>query len=54
MYLFCLFQAKDYITKSGTVSVDAKDTYDEAQKLLDELNKIWQSIKGLYSKIINH
>ncbi|KAG8183116.1 hypothetical protein JTE90_024425 [Oedothorax gibbosus] len=49
-----LVRAKDFINKAGAVSGDAKDTYDEAKKLLDELNKMWQSIKDLAAELATH
>ncbi|XP_035204465.1 laminin subunit alpha-1-like [Stegodyphus dumicola] len=46
-----LIKAKEYITKANSVSVDAKDTLNEAEKLLAELHKIKQSIKELVAEL---
>ncbi|GBO18866.1 Laminin subunit alpha-1, partial [Araneus ventricosus] len=49
-----LVRAKDYVTKAIEVSGDSKDTFEEAKKLLNELNKIWQSLKDLVAELATH
>ncbi|XP_055952530.1 laminin subunit alpha-1-like isoform X1 [Argiope bruennichi] len=49
-----LVRAKDYVTKATGVSGDSKDTFEEAKKLLNELNKIWQNLKDLVAELATH
>ncbi|GIY26654.1 laminin subunit alpha-2 [Caerostris darwini] len=49
-----LVRAKEYIPKATGIAGDSKDTLDEAKKLLNELNKIWQSIKDLAAELAVH
>ncbi|CAL1296819.1 unnamed protein product [Larinioides sclopetarius] len=49
-----LVRAKDYVTKALEVSGDSEDTFEEAKKILAELNKIWQSLKDLVAELATH